>query len=105
MIRMLSTVMVLGLVLAIGSGSAFAKGKKGGNKPHKTPEEIFKSLDKDNDGKVTLAEFTAHKKDPEKKKKAEERFKAKDKNNDGSLTLDEMKAKVEKHHKKKAKAK
>lgn len=64
----------------------------GAEKPKRNPEEVFKKLDANNDGSVSLDEFKAGpmgKKDPVK---AEEIFKRKDANNDGKLTVDEFKA-------------
>jgi len=61
-------------------------------KPKKDPAEVFKKLDANNDGKISLDEFKAGpagKKDPAK---AEEIFKKKDKDNDGFLTLEEFSA-------------
>lgn len=58
------------------------------DKPKPTPEERFKRLDKDQDGKLSLAEFTGKQTDAEKVKKA---FDAKDKNKDGFLSLEEFK--------------
>jgi Ca2+-binding EF-hand superfamily protein len=61
-------------------------------KPKRDPAEVFKKLDTNGDGKVSLEEFKAGpagKKDPAK---AEEIFKKKDKDNDGSLTLEEFSA-------------
>ena len=48
-------------------------------------------MDKDSDGKLSLAEFKG-KREGEKATKAEEQFKAKDKDKDGFLTLEEFKA-------------
>lgn len=61
-------------------------------KPKRDPAEVFKKLDTNGDGKVSLEEFKAGpagKKDPAK---AEEIFKKKDKDNDGFLTLEEFSA-------------
>lgn len=88
------------------SASTFAEGAKGGGKgkgkqrPHLSPEERIKKWDKDNDGKLSLDEFKAKKKDATK---AEARFKKIDANNDGFVTLDEMKAAEEKEKEKKVK--
>ena len=61
-------------------------------KPKRDPAEVFKKLDTNGDGKVSLEEFKAGpagKKDPAK---AEEIFKKKDKDGDGFLTLEEFSA-------------
>ena len=68
-------------------------------KPKRDPAEVFKKLDTNGDGKISLDEFKAGpqgKKDPAK---AEEIFKKKDKDGDGSLSLEEFSA----HGEKKAK--
>jgi len=78
------------LVLAIGFG-VVGMARAAGEKPKKKadPEAVFKKLDANSDGKVTMEEFCAKKKD---KEAAEKQFKAKDKDGDGSLTLEEFKA-------------
>lgn len=61
-------------------------------KPKRDPAEVFKKLDANGDGKISLDEFKAGpagKKDPAK---AEEIFKKKDKDGDGFLTLEEFSA-------------
>ncbi len=88
----------LAFALAVGlSASAYAKDKA----PQKTPEEVFKDLDANGDGKVTLEEFQA----PVKKKlegqddkkikaalkKSQKRFEQIDADKDGNLSLDELK--------------
>ena len=89
----------LALALAVGlSASAYAAKPK---TPKPTPEEVFKALDANSDGKVTLEEFEAPIKkkldgQDEKKlkaalKKAQKRFEQIDADKDGSLTLDEFK--------------
>ena len=70
-----------------------------GEKPKRDPADVFKKLDTNGDGKISLDEFKAGpagKKDPAK---AEEFFKKKDKDGDGFLTLEEFSA----HGEKKAK--
>lgn len=61
-----------------------------------TPEEHFKKLDKNADGKLSLDEFKG-KKAGEKAEQAEAAFKAKDKDSDGFLTLEEFSAKAKKN--------
>ena len=93
-------------VLAVGTTLALAADEKPAaagaaeaGKPKRDPAEIFKKLDANGDGKVSLEEFKAGpagKKDPAK---AEEIFKKKDTNGDGFLSLEEFSA----HGEKKAK--
>ena len=82
--------LLLGFALAFGSSAAFAA------KPKTSPEDLFKKLDSNNDGKLSLEEFKAGpaaQKDPTK---AEAKFKKMDTNNHGFLTLEEFKAGMEK---------
>jgi Ca2+-binding EF-hand superfamily protein len=61
-------------------------------KPKKDPAEVFKKMDANSDGSVTLEEFKAvgmGKKDPAK---GEALFKKKDKDADGKLSLEEYTA-------------
>ena len=77
---------LLAIALAFGmSVSVYAADEK------PSPDEAFKKMDKDSDGKVSLAEFKG-KRDGDKATKAEATFKAKDKDSDGFLTLEEFKA-------------
>lgn len=55
------------------------------------PEEMFKKLDTNNDGFLSLEEFKVGKKDPAK---AEAAFKKHDLNGDGKISLEEFKT----HH-------
>jgi hypothetical protein len=91
---------IVALVLSIGVGTAFAQGKQGKRQgpPKGKPniEEVFKTKDKDHDGKLSKEEFLGNVKDPEREKAVEARFKAIDTNNDGFITLDELKAAMEK---------
>ncbi|MEY5009654.1 MAG: hypothetical protein RLZZ253_793 [Verrucomicrobiota bacterium] len=81
-------------LFALASTAAFAADEKpkGEGKPKANPEEMFKKLDTNNDGSLSLDEYKAGpagKKDPAK---AEESFKKHDKNGDGKLSLEEMTA-------------
>jgi Ca2+-binding EF-hand superfamily protein len=57
--------------------------------PKRTPEEQFKRMDANNDGKLTVQEFVG-KREGEKAEKAKDQFKRLDKNNDGAVTLEEF---------------
>ena len=69
------------------------------NKPKPTPQEIFKSLDKDKSGALSLEEYKAHHKDKNPAQLASS-FKSKDTDSDGKLSLKEFTAthKVDKTH-------
>ena len=69
-------------------------------KPHRTPEEIFASLDTDKSGDVSLAEFKASPRGQKDPAKAEEAYKKMDADKNGKVTLEEFKAA---HHEKKPK--
>jgi len=103
------TVLAIGSVLALaddkpeapagGESKPAAPAADNGAKPKRDPADLFKKLDTNGDGKISLDEFLAGpmgKKDPEK---AKEIFKKKDKDGDGFLTLEEFSA----HGEKKAK--
>ena len=76
---------------------AEAAAKKGEGKPHGNPEEMFKKLDSNNDGSISLDEFKAGPIGKKDAAKAEEIFKKKDKDGDGKLSKEEATA----EHKKK----
>jgi hypothetical protein len=61
-----------------------------GKRPN--PEEIFKRLDANSDGAVSLDEFKAGPRAKEHPEKAEEIFKKMDKDGNGSLSLEEFKS-------------
>jgi Ca2+-binding EF-hand superfamily protein len=80
--RLLACCLLLGLTVP-----GFAADEK----PKPDPEMMFKKLDKNSDGKLSLEEFKG-KREGDKAAAAEKAFKAKDKDNDGSLSLEEFKA-------------
>ena len=93
-------VTVAALALCIGFGTAFAQDvqKKGPPRERPKVEDVFKTMDTNHDGKVTLEEFVGKAKDnPDRAKAMEERFKAIDTKDNGYITLDEFKAYWEKH--------
>lgn len=77
------------------SDAAFSAEKK---KKKRDLDAIFKKLDKDSDGKLTLEEFKG-KKTGKKADRAEKLFKRLDKDNDGKLTLEEFKTRKKKKKK------
>jgi Ca2+-binding EF-hand superfamily protein len=76
------------LMVAGGLGLASASAA---DKPAPTPEDMFKRLDKDSDGKLSAEEFVG-KKTGEDADKAKKLFAKMDKNSDGSVDLEEFKA-------------
>lgn len=79
---------------ALSTAEAQEKKKK------RDPEAVFKRLDKNSDGKLSLEEFTSRARKEEAKARAEKRFKVLDKNSDGSVSLEEFKAGAKKKKKK-----
>ena len=84
--------------MALATSLSFAADKPKGP-PHgpgpegrPKPEEIFKKLDANGDGNITLDEFKKGPKAQEHPEKAEEVFKKIDANSDGNITLEEFKA-------------
>jgi hypothetical protein len=71
-----------------GPGGSGGPGQ--GQRPN--PEEIFKKLDANSDGAVSLDEFKASKRAQQDPAKAEAAFKSMDKNADGQVSLEEFKA-------------
>jgi len=86
---------VFGIVVAFVS-SAFAQDapKKEGHK-HPSPQQIFKKLDKDGNGTLTLAELKANERI---KDKAEAIFKRWDANKDGKVCCTEFAKAFAKRH-------
>lgn len=88
--------------LAIASTLALAADKPPGKPPggpggggkdgHPKPEEIFKHLDTDHNGTLSLKEFLAGPKAQKDPEKAKEIFAKMDKSGKGELTLEEFKA-------------
>ena len=68
------------------------KGRGPGDKPRMNPEEVFKKLDANSDGGISLDEFKAGPRAQKDPTKAEEHFKKLDANSDGKVTPDEFKA-------------
>ena len=81
-------------ILAIAA--SFSYGEEAPAKPdkpkHPNPEEMFKKLDTNSDGSISLEEFKASPKAQKDPAKAEERFKKMDADSNGSVSLEEFKA-------------
>jgi len=84
--KLLSWTLALSMVLGLGAVYASAA-----QKAKAEPEELFKRMDKNSDGKLSADEFKG-KRDGDKADKALAAFKKMDKDNDGFLTLEEFKA-------------
>ena len=67
-------------------------GPGGPGRGRMNPEEIFKKLDTNNDGSLSLDEFKAGRMAQRDPSKAEEMFKKIDTDSDGKVTLEEFKA-------------
>ena len=88
-------------VLSLGSLGLQAKDKpcKAGKVADYKPEEVVKQFDKNNDGKLSLEEFSAMKKfqkDKDPAAAAKKAFEEADANKDGSVPAEELKAVHEK---------
>jgi hypothetical protein len=68
------------------------RGGRDGERPRMKPEDVFKKLDADNSGDISLAEFKAGPRAQKHPEKAEEFYKKIDANSDGKVTLEEFKA-------------
>jgi hypothetical protein len=84
--KLLTWSLALSMVLGLCAAPAIAAQKQ-----KAAPEELFKRMDKNSDGKLSAEEFKG-KREGEKADKAAAAFKKMDKDNDGFLTLDEFKA-------------
>lgn len=81
--------------LAIHAAEDGKKGDKKG-KGKGDPAEMFKKLDKDNNGSISKEEYMASPMAQKDTAKAEESFGKRDKNGDGSLSLEEFAPKKKK---------
>jgi Ca2+-binding EF-hand superfamily protein len=79
---------------------AWGQDEKAGEEhgPRRTPEEMLKKLDTNNDGKISLDEWKAGPRSQKDPARAQEMFTKLDANHDGFITLDELKAMAQHHH-------
>ncbi len=80
-------IICLAAALGLLAASNVAQAAKGKQKP--TPEQQFKNMDKDNDNKLSPAEYNGKRKD-KALAKAQAHFKKADKDGDGYLSHDEF---------------
>ena len=89
---LITTLTALAIATSLSSAQTKpATGPHGQGKPP-SPEQIFKKLDTNGDGFLSLAEFKARPKAQENPARAEAVFKKIDTNGDGKISLDELKA-------------
>jgi len=86
----MKNIAIIAATLTLTVSASLAEDRPKG--PH-TPEEVFKELDTNHDGKLSLAEFKANKGNVAY---GDREFKNLDKNGDGYLSLEEFSAKHEK---------
>ncbi len=91
--KLLFAVAVLACVgLATAWGQEEKPGDEHGHGARRTPEEMLKRLDTNQDGKISLEEWKASPRSQKDPSRAEEMFKKLDTNHDGVITLEELKA-------------
>jgi Ca2+-binding EF-hand superfamily protein len=83
-------------VLALSASISLAADEAKPEKPKASPEEMFKKLDKDGDGKLSIDEYRGKKEASE----VEAKFKDLDKDGDGKLSVEEFSARAGKAPKK-----
>ena len=87
----IQTLSIMAIAASLSFGQDAPKGPKGeGKRPD--PEKVFKKLDTDGNGTVSLKEFKASPRGQKDEAKAEQIFKKIDADSDGELTLKEFKA-------------
>lgn len=100
MSKLWSCVLVFTLAAFVAVTGAFAadapKKKEGHKRP--SPEQIFKKLDGDQDGKLTAAELAKSKRFDGDQAKAEQAIARMDTNKDGSVCIVEFTKALEKRH-------
>jgi Ca2+-binding EF-hand superfamily protein len=79
-------VTLVALPVDAAGGKGAKRGKRAAGKQKPNPEQVFRRLDKDNDGKLSLTEFTGQR-DGEH---SEHVFKRIDKDSDGQVTATEF---------------
>lgn len=93
-----SSVLVFTLAAFVAATGVFADDapKKKEGRKHPSPEQIFKKLDGDQDGKLTVAELVKSRRIDGDEAKAKQAVGRMDTNKDGSVCLDEFTKAMEK---------
>lgn len=87
----MKSILAAAAALTLIATPVFAEEAAKADKPKADPEAMFKKVDANSDGFLTVEEFTANK-PAEKTEKLKKVFERKDTDKDGKLSLDEMKA-------------
>ncbi len=90
----IQTLSIMALAASLSYGEDTAKPER--KRPD--PEKMFKRLDSDSNGSISLAEFKASPRAQRNPEKAGRIFKKIDADSNGEATLDEFKAHRPKHH-------
>ncbi len=100
MLKLWSCVLVVAFAVCVAATGVFADDapKKKEGRKHPSPEQIFKKLDGDQDGKLTVAELAKSRRFNGDEAKAKDALAKMDANGDGSVCVVEFTKAIEKRH-------